>query len=188
MKVQALYDRLAGLLAYPGPDYRRRVALCAESLETLEPAAVPLLNAFLQRTAGSSPEDLQELFTRAFDLNPVCSLEIGWHLYGENYERGALLVRMREELRRHRVAESTELPDHLAHVLPLLARMPAAEAERFAAGSVLPALDKMRTAWNDTENPFGRILEALALVLESRYPRPAQTAAATGAALRVLND
>src|SRR6266568_3182701 len=61
------------------------------------------------------PEDpaRQELYVQTFEFNPACTLELGWHLFGENYERGEFLVRMREQLRRHGIAESNELPDHL---------------------------------------------------------------------------
>jgi len=39
-----------------------------------------------------------------FDINPACALEVGWHLFGEDYMRGQFLVRMREELSKYEIA------------------------------------------------------------------------------------
>ena len=75
----------------------------------------------------------QELYVQTFEFNPACTLELGWHLFGENYERGEFLVRMRDLLRRHGIAESTELPDHLTHVLALVGRLDHEEAAELAA-------------------------------------------------------
>ncbi|HSB77103.1 MAG TPA: molecular chaperone TorD family protein, partial [Terriglobales bacterium] len=156
------YNALADLFTYPGGEYRE----CVQEYEHLEPA----LAQFKTEIAPLPTLELQELFTRTFDLNPLCCLEIGWHLFGENYERGAFLVRMRQELRRHGVAESTELPDHLSLVLRLLARMEAEQARDFAAACVLPALQKMLAAFSGAENPFQSLLLAVWRVVRGDYP------------------
>ena len=61
---------------------------------------------------------LEELYTRTFDLNPVCTPEVGWHIYGEQYRRGRFLVQARELLKIVGVDERGELPDHLMSLLP----------------------------------------------------------------------
>ena len=78
--------------------------------------------------------EVEEAFTRTFDVNPTCALEVGWHLFGEEYARGMFLVRMREELRKYSLPESAELPDHIAHVLAVVAAMPDDEAAQLRAG------------------------------------------------------
>ena len=45
------------------------------------------------RSSGSFVEQhelwqIEETFTRTFDVNPACALEVGWHLFGEEYARG----------------------------------------------------------------------------------------------------
>ena len=118
----------------------------------------------------------QELYVQTFEFNPACTLEIGWHLFGENYERGEFLVRMREQLRRYGIAESSELPDHLCHVLPLLDRLEPEEAAELVGQFVLPALAKIKDALNG--NAYQDLVAATMTRLEADYPdaprRPAQ--------------
>lgn len=162
-----IYDALAAVLTYPDENYLADVgdAACAVPPEIEQP-----LQEFAHELEGKNTCELQELFTVTFDLNPVCSLELGWHLFGENYDRGLLLVRMRELLRQHGIAESGELPDHLAHALQLIARMDAQARHDFAAAIVLPALGKMLDAFRDKPNPYKKVLEAIKTQLRSLCP------------------
>jgi len=146
------------------------------------------LGEFLEQTRSFSVEGLQELYAATFDLDPACSLEVGWHLFGENYERGEFLVKMRGELRRLGVAESTELPDHLAHALAALGHMEPQEAADFATACLFPALDKMRAALKGKSNPFENVLLAAGFVLEHRYPRPDPETLPAEPAFRILNS
>jgi nitrate reductase delta subunit len=123
MKGANEFDLLASVVGYPGEQYVTKQVLCLEALAESDPEAAMPLGEFLDKTRGFSLEDLQELYAATFDLDPACSLEVGWHLFGENYERGEFLVKMRGELRRLGVAESTELPDHLTHALAALGHM-----------------------------------------------------------------
>ena len=167
--VCTLYDSLAALLAYPSPGYRRRLAECEAVLADHHAEASGLLQRFSEGIAGLGLGDLEELFTQTFDLDPACSLEVGWHLFGENYTRGEFLVKMRKQLRRHRLPESTELPDHLTHVLSAVSRMEPGEADRFTMDHVLPALEKMLTALRGKDSPYVHVLEAIRAVLLSPY-------------------
>jgi nitrate reductase delta subunit len=109
--------------------------------------------------------EVEEAYTRIFDVNTSCALEVGWHLFGEEYARGMFLVRMREELRKHGLPESKELPDHITHVLEVLAAMPADKAERFAKACVLPAALKMHEAIQKQDTPYARPISCLIHVL-----------------------
>ena len=124
------------------------------------------------------PDDpaMQEVYVQVFEFNPACTLEIGWHLFGENYERGEFLVRMRQQLKRHGIAESCELPDHLTHLLPLIACLEHGEAAQLAGESILPALAKIRSAIKD--NPYESVIAGIVEKLEADFPdaprRPVQ--------------
>ncbi len=167
-EITRLYDSLAGLFTYPGEDYRERLKECRRLLAEI-PDAAALLERFAERTADLAPEGVEELYTQTFDLNPVCSPEVGWHLFGENYSRGEFLVQMRQQLRRAGLEESTELPDHLCHVLAAVARMGQREADRFVSAYVLPALQKMLAGLAGRDNPYEDLLEAVRCVVTSPY-------------------
>ncbi len=156
-----IYDRLAELLAYPREDYGTTLEECQRLLGAEFPEAASYLERFAHELSGKSPEDLEELYTHTFDLNPVSSLEIGWHLFGENYNRGEFLVFMRQAMRRLGLEESAELPDHLTHVLPTLARLDAREADRFLRTYLLPALQKVQAGLGSKDSPYQYLLEAI---------------------------
>lgn len=185
MDDRVIFEMLADLLCYPGEDYLPHLADSARVLAGTHPDAALLLSELAERLEDRSVEQLQELFIQTFDLSPVCSLEMGWHLFGENYDRGTLLVKMRQELRRYGLPESTELPDHLTHALALLSRMEPERAEEFAVACVLPALEKMLEALKGKDNPLENIVQAIARVLRSCYPQFVEAAAETSP-LRVL--
>lgn len=168
METATVYDALAGLMQYPGEDYPERVRRSAEALAAVLPEAASRLAEFSRQTGELTVEAFQELYTATFDLNPVASLEVGWHLFGEAYERGAFLVKMRQALRRLDLPESAELPDHLSHVLRILPRLPAEAAGQFARGSLLPAVTKMRAGLEAKGNPFAHVLGAIAVLLEGQ--------------------
>lgn len=171
-------DALAALFEYPGEDYPARLTHGVQAVRSAGSDAAALLGQFAEGTAGLTTEALQELFTQSFDLNPACVLDLGWHLFGEQYERGEFLVKMRGLLRRAGVPESQELPDHLTHVLRLLGRMEPEEAEDFAAACVFPALDKARAGFGEAGNPFALLLDATVRWLECQYPRCEEAAVA----------
>ena len=164
-----LFDRLADLFVYPVAGYRTRFDLALESLESVDQAAAEKLAPLARTVSTLSQEDLEELYTRTFDINPSCTLEIGWQLFGEDYNRGSFLVHMRERMRDLGVEEGSELPDHLMHVLPTLGRMAPEEAETFAQSFLQPAIDKMLEAFADPENPYRGTLEALRDHLVTRF-------------------
>ncbi len=161
------YDLLAAMFDYPHKgNYGALLTRCIDELGHDCPAAVDSLAPLRDHVAGMSLGKVQELYTRTFDINPVCTLEIGWHIYGEDYARGALLVKMREQLREVNLAESQELPDHLTHVLALLGRLNGDEADELAARYVLPGLDKMLKSAKPAEHPYLALIKTIRIVVQ----------------------
>ena len=178
MQDQGIYVRLGRLFEYPADEYGARARRCLEQMNLEQPEAAQMLAEFCGAIQGLNTDQLQELFTRTFDLNPVCTLEIGWHLYGEDYQRGEFLVKMRQQLRDRGIEESIELPDHLTHALILLQQMEPDEASDFAGRYLLPALHQMRAGWQKNRNAFAVLLESAFVLLKSRYsyePLPDRT-------------
>jgi nitrate reductase assembly molybdenum cofactor insertion protein NarJ len=160
------YDDLAALFTYPDATGLPRVRAAAAALEGLGP--------FAARIRAGAPERHEEHFTRTFDINPVASLEVGWHLYGEDYSRGAFLVRMRALMRDCEVPEIRELPDHLTNVLAVIGRLGKAAADELARGYALPAVAKMLHGFEKKENDYRGPLEAVQRFLRARHGRESE--------------
>lgn len=167
-------DALANLLVYPDDNLLGSIEECKNILKTSGSTSVESIEKFARYAKGSTIEDLQENYTRTFDFNPDRALEVGWHLFGERYERGTFIVKMRETLRRLNLTESSELPDHLFHVLAALGRMENDEAKDFATLFVLPALRKILNGFKDKENQYAAVLEGISHELITRYDLPEQ--------------
>jgi len=162
---QKQLEAVATLFVYPQVGYK----IAAQNAMGAVGSAGPALPAFMREIEGMPLNALQELYTSTFDLQPLCSLDVGWHLFGEEYERGLLLARMRRELRDHGIAESQELPDHLSHAMLLLARMGPADAEDFACAAVGPALERMLKS-TSSENVFRLLLESAQQLITLHFP------------------
>lgn len=110
---------------------------------------------FKKYITSKSKEKLQEKYTQTFDMNPSTCLDIGWHLYGEAYERGSFLVKLRNSLRDNNINESTELPDHLTHIFMLMECIDEEEQQEFSREYTIPALKKILDGFDDeSENPY----------------------------------
>ncbi|MBI4567617.1 MAG: molecular chaperone TorD family protein [Planctomycetes bacterium] len=177
---ESLYDALAGALHYPGADLPARLDRGRAAVARGFPEASKLFDAFARALSRATPEAAEETYTRAFDLNPLCALEVGWHLYGEDYARGAFLVSMRGLLRRHGVEESGELPDHLTLLLPLLGRLAGEEADTFAERHLLPALRKMIEGVVGHDSPYEDLLKAIYLVVQGTHRAAAPASLTAG--------
>ncbi len=126
-----------------------------------------LMADFLRYPEGD-PE-MEELYTRTFDIQAVCPLDIGYVLFGEDYKRGHLLVKMQSLQNEHHNDCGTELPDHLPNILNLLPKMKQEEASEMVAKLVRPALSKMIESFGDSENQYGEVLRAVSQILEQDY-------------------
>ncbi len=128
------------------------------------------LRPFCDFVKNARHSDLEELFTRTFDMNPTCCLEIGWHLFGEDYRRGEFLVQMRQSLAEEKLPESGELPDHISHCLQLLTRLEIEDAREFTKSYLLPAMEKIRAGFKENEkSPYRAVMDLLLSVLKRNY-------------------
>lgn len=168
-------NALSKLLSYPDESTVQTAELLYVLLMEELPEAASEASTFGSFVEQHELCHVEEAFTRTFDVNPTCALEVGWHLFGEEYARGMFLVRMREELRKYDLPESVELPDHLCHVLAIVAAMPEKDATRFVKACVQPAIVKMDQALQGKDTSYRHVLRCLALVLEYTWGQAAET-------------
>ena len=136
-------DAIARLFRYPGDDCASDTRVLAERLHAEGSQAARAMHEFAGYTSRTSLHELEETYTRTFDLNPSCSPEIGWHLFGEEYVRGLFMVQMRMEMKQRGLEETGELPDHVVHVLAVLGAMDDQPARELARACLAPAIGRM---------------------------------------------
>jgi nitrate reductase molybdenum cofactor assembly chaperone len=166
-----LYEILASSLEYPGEDWNPRLERCKQWLTIREPDFAVEFIRFRRKVKDLSIDKLQELYTQTFDLNPVCTLDIGYHVFGENYKRGELLAKLSETEAPYELGQANQLPDHLPVLLRLLAKLEDEELRLALIGEILiPALGKMLEALSQTDNPFRDLIEVISNALRNEVP------------------
>lgn len=179
MENKLLFNSLAKLLTYPQEEYSvycrtalnetERLSNSSSEKKEILSNAFANLEIFTSQIAVKSQSQREELFTQSFDINPIGNLEVGWHLYGEQYERGAFLVECRNLLREYRIEESVELPDHLSHLLLLVGEMDLEKGNNFTEKNILPAMEKILLKFQTEENPFKHLLLSIKEILIAQF-------------------
>ena len=116
------YNELSVLFDYPTEEYYAQVEWMIDRCSRDYADASKELEAF----AALLPKDiykLQELYTKAFEVQAVTSLEIGYLLYGDDYTRGEVMVHLNGEHKKVQNELGNELSDHIANVMRLIAKM-----------------------------------------------------------------
>ena len=163
---QALvFDALAELFEYPRDGHAARMRELVGRIAAAAPETAADLEPLARFAAESSLGESEELYVRTFDANAERALEVGWQVFGEQYERGAFLVDLRGRMRALGVAETTELPDHLTQVLRLLGRMDEADARTLVDRAVERSLARVRASLDD-DNPYRGAIDAVTKALE----------------------
>ncbi len=164
---------LARLLSYPEQLYKEKSLEFINTLTTGSQES-EMLDSFHDYVASAELYQIEELFTSTFDMNKTACLELGWHLYGEDYQRGEFLVKMRGALEEYQINESVELPDHISHCLLLLANLDDEEAHIFATEYISKALTFILNGF-DKENPYHGLLMCLQSMLQKIYTSSTET-------------
>jgi len=141
---RSCYARLAGLFAYPQVGFVGEVVAVQGFLDQTCAEAAAELVEFTQFASQAALSELEELYTRSFDVQAVTTLDLGYVLFGDDYKRGELLVNLNREHKQAGVDCGDELPDHLPNVLRLLDTMDNLDLrEELVQKIVAPALRKI---------------------------------------------
>lgn len=152
------YSALADLLDYPGARLPSRAAACAESAGAAEDALKP----FAESLRGLSQGEMEELYTRTFDLQPESCLYIGHHLFGEDWRRGMFMARLNHRYAERSFSSGAESPDWLPAVLRFLDAEPSGpETEELLRECVIPAAARLLRILDEKANPYAAVLRAL---------------------------
>ncbi len=203
--MRAALPYFAGMLAYPNAGLPRAAADCVDAIGASDPLAAAMVRDFADYAASTPLARLEEAYTSVFDLDPKCTLYVGYHVFGESYKRSAFLLGLNEHFGAQQYTPKGEVPDHLSVVLSCLAASGDEALDReLVTVAVLPALDKMtgRLKTDDHEDapenqkldqvpdlqraPYMAVVEALRRLLDASdlhiVEEEATTAETAGAA------
>ncbi|MGH9739037.1 MAG: nitrate reductase molybdenum cofactor assembly chaperone [Candidatus Acidiferrales bacterium] len=161
------YLLFAEVLDYPGPELSRRVSELACELAIELPQAEGLIKTFQGSHESMGTAKLQEIYTRTFDMQPDCTPNLGYHLFGEDQRRGVFLAKLNELYQQAKVDTGNELPDHVCFLLRYLATgLGTEETTDIITDCLLPAVSKIAHRVDAPSNPYRGVLDALLLWLE----------------------
>ncbi len=134
------YSQMSELFDFPGPEYKARGPLLIQLLSENYPEATAELQYFLEGIPEKTL-DLQELYTRTFDVQAITTLDIGYVLFGDDYKRAELLSHLTREHRQALNDCKLELADYLPNVLRLIPKLKDQELVAELVSEILvPAL------------------------------------------------
>jgi nitrate reductase assembly molybdenum cofactor insertion protein NarJ len=116
------YLSLSKLFEYPGVDYYDNVTKTLNDISIRYPQASTELEKFLE-LLPMKLSDLQELYSKSFEVQAVTSLDVGYVLYGDDYQRGVILVNLNNEHNKAKNDCGSELADFLPNLLRLLPKI-----------------------------------------------------------------
>ncbi len=120
MKNREHYSLLAHLFRYPEEDFMLHLKKIQDFLDKSYPEAGNELRLFSEYMSSCELDAKQELFTKTFDVQPICYLDLGYVMFGEDYKRGAFLLNMKGEQQKINNDCGTDLPDNICNVLDLM--------------------------------------------------------------------
>jgi nitrate reductase molybdenum cofactor assembly chaperone NarJ/NarW len=160
------WESLAGLLYYPQEDYAAAVKNCHNHLLKNHHDAAACISEFMNSADKYTTEELQELYTRTFDIAPICIPYVTAYIYGEeSFERGDLMSKLGEIYARYGFQVAGELPDHIAVILGFADLLNEEEKGELIEYCLTNPVNQMVERLQTADNIFAPVLVAVKLVL-----------------------
>lgn len=159
-----IYLQLADLLEYPRAQH-------SDLLQNLIAADVSsdgqlsFLKDFQKNINSLKLSEWQELYTASFEIQSTASLDIGFHLFGEAYKRGAFMAKLKATQNALNMPLGNELPDHLTQMLRLLAHLQPVQAAPLIEECLLPGLVSILAGLENLQHPYRAFFEGLKKML-----------------------
>lgn len=138
------YKLFADLLRYPEENYSEKAVSCLAMLQLRYPDAAAEMQPFVDYMSTHSQDEREELYTKTFDVQPICYLDLGYVIFGEDYKRGAFLLHMQHEQKKAGNDCGTDLSDNISNVLVWYSKTNDQEIlDELAVKILIPAVEKM---------------------------------------------
>jgi nitrate reductase delta subunit len=166
-----LCRNFSDLFSYPNDHVSEHAKQCLLSMKKVDSKAVAPLESFTSFVESNQSSRIEEAFTAAFDLQPVCHPYIGYQLCGESQQRTMFMLKLREIYRQFDFDPGNELPDHITEVLRFVGSINDCSCrDEIIRDGLLPALDKLTQGIEDDGNPYLGLLFSLQSFLAETTP------------------
>jgi len=160
--------QLGQMLDYPDEEFFSKLERLGASVRSSFPGATKALDKFDERCKEMSLPELEELYTRTFDLAAIASPYITGYIYGdENYDRGTLMACLSENYARLGFELEGELPDHLAQLLRFASWLDDETLNELINYCLRNPVAQMCEQLSSCDNCYFHLLSALETVLNS---------------------
>jgi len=166
------FEQLAVLLSHPQVNYLELAQVLAETVESKH--ATRHIRSFLKEVEWLTITDLQELYSKTFDLNPVTSPALSVHLFGvESFKRSHLMVGLLDMYHKTGYVSTGESADHMSTVIGFLPCATRADRKEIAKHVIIPGLMKMADFLASKNNPFSHLLRAACEIVDTEAGKQA---------------
>lgn len=160
---------LAVLLEYPRSSFFEDLDRVVLNLDESCPQAAASIRKFRQELAERSVSDMEELFTRTFDVAPIVCPYITAHIYGdENFDRGRLMSALSSKFVERGFEPGAELPDHIAILLRFAPYLDEDEISELSDFCLKEPLGGMVDSLREAGSPYLHVFEAIQQIIEGR--------------------
>ena len=163
---KTLLAAYGALLEYPGPELHGRCGALLEALTGAAPEAAPPMRQFMEKISRLTRAELEEQYTRGFDLAPQAVPYLSVYLFGpEGTQRGPFMAGLNGAYAEAGFDAGQELPDHVSLVLRFLPQAGDEDYEALRAWCLLPPVRQMARDLGRAANPYGHLVHSLAAFL-----------------------
>ncbi|GMU91065.1 MAG: hypothetical protein AMXMBFR4_01230 [Candidatus Hydrogenedentota bacterium] len=153
---------LGKLLEYPGQDFHAHFDRVLAQSDEMGPEIGAALYSFAQEASQFSVEHAQEMYTRAFDVNPLCVPYLSVHLFGqESFKRAELMTGLKAKYEARGFDYGAELPDHLSVVLQAVSCFSDDEWDELRTYCIEKPLAAMAAALDRAASPWRHVVRAV---------------------------
>lgn len=157
-------ELLANMLEYPQEDFPKKINELNDQMTNLNTKddSMNLLKEFIEFVNIHKIEELQELYIKTFEVNPICSLYASIHLFGEeSFKRSDFMARLKQAYNEYGMAfDEKELPDFIPIILRFTIYLKDEKRlEDFIKRCILKPLSTMIETLGNKSNPYKSLME-----------------------------
>ncbi|MBX9570999.1 MAG: nitrate reductase molybdenum cofactor assembly chaperone [Candidatus Obscuribacterales bacterium] len=166
----------ADLLKYPREDYLEKCKLAKSSVEIFYPQVSQLMAVFCSKIKELSFDQTEEIFTRTFDMAPICNPYVTTYLYGdENFERGTFMTLLAQRYKESNFELTGELPDHIAVILEFAPQFDQDEFNELCEFCLKHTLGEMTNSLDQAGSIYSNLFKSLMAILDTGTPEVTKT-------------